>query len=258
MSQIKRILVSQPKPATEKSPYFDIEAKYDVKIDFKQLIKIEGVTTKEFRTQKINILDHTAIIFPNKLAVDHFFRICEEMKIKMHDEMRYIFPKEEHSHYISKYVQYRKRRIYFPADGSGTDMIDVIKKRPKEKYLAVVSDVYEVNKNISVDPKDDYLAVLSANNIQCEKAVMYRTVSVDYTQDPDFKYDMMAFFTPSGIHSLFDNFPDFKQGDIKIACFGPTVVKAAEEAGLRVDIQCPTDECKSMPAAIENYLKNNQ
>ena len=161
------------------------------------------------------------------------------------------------SQYIQKYVAYRKRKIFFSEDGSVQGLVEAIKKHQSEKYLVVVSDVYDENKSIQKDHKDDIVSVMDENNIPHTKAVMYRTVSTDFTQDPDFKYDMFVFFSPSGIASLFKNFPNFVQGDIKIGCFGPTAVKAAEEAGLTVNIAAPNEKSKSMAEAMDLYFKEN-
>lgn len=255
--KVKKILVSQPKPTAEKSPYFDLESKYGVQIDFRPFIRVEGVTAKEFRTQKVDILDHTAIVFTARTAVDNFFRLCGEMKITIPETMKYFFTSENLSQYIQKYVAYRKRKIFFSEDGSVQGLVEAIKKHSAEKYLVVVSDVYDENKSIQKDHKDDIVSVMNENDIPHTKAVMYRTVSTDFTQDPDFKYDMFVFFSPSGITSLYKNFPNFVQGDIKIGCFGPTAVKAAEEAGLTVNIAAPNEKAKSMAEAMDLYFKEN-
>ena len=244
--EIKKILVSQPKPTTEKSPYYDIAQKYGVEIVFRPFIKVEGLSSKEFRQQKISILDHTAIIFNTRTAIDHFFTLCKSLRITIPDTMKYFCTTENISLYLQKYIVYRKRKIHF---GNKTNKIeDIVQLLAKynEKYLYPVSDVH----------KDD-TSFLEKANINYTKAIMYRTVSNDFTPEEEFDYDMLVFFSPAGIASLLKNFPEFVQGDIKIACFGPTTAKAAKEAGLRLDIEAPTPEMPSITGALDAYLKNN-
>ncbi len=241
---IKKMLVSQPKPASEKSPYFDIAEKYGVEIDFRPFIKVEPVTAKEFRQQRIAILDFSAVIFTARTAIDHFFKLCEELRVTVPETMKYFCMTEAIAVYLQKYIVYRKRKIFF-GTGKPEDLVTVIAKHAKEKYLVPVSDVH----------KDDLFALLDAKKIDYTKAVMYRTVSNEFSKDEKFDYDMLIFFSPSGISSLLKNFPDFKQEDIKIGCFGPTTAKAVKEAGLRLDIEAPTAEAPSMTAALDQYLK---
>ncbi len=255
MQKIKNILVSQPKPVTEKSPYFDISEKYGVKIDFRPFIRVEPVLAKEFRQQKVTILDHTAIVFTARTAIDHFFRLCEEMRITVPETMKYFCISESVALYLQKYIQYRKRKIFFAQTGKIEDLMVVINKHAEEKYLVAVSDVYDTNKSVSENSKDDIIALLSESKVSYTKAVMYKTVSTDFTQDKDFNYDMLVFFSPSGIASLFKNFPYFKQEEVKIGCFGSTTVKAAKDAGLRVDVEAPNPNAPSMAAALEQYIK---
>ena len=243
--KIKKILVSQPKPTTEKSPYFDLAEEFGLKLEFKSFIKVEGVTAKEFRQERINILDFTGIVFTSRTAIDHFFRICTEMRVTVPDTMKYFCITEAIAVYLQKYIVYRKRKIFFGQTGKLDDLVTVIGKHAKEKYLVPVSDVH----------KDDLLTMLEAKKISFTKAVMYRTVSNDFSKDEKFDYDMLVFFSPSGISSLLKNFPNFKQEDIKIGCFGPTTAKAVKEAGLRLDVEAPTPEAPSMTAALELYLK---
>ena len=242
---IKKLLVSQPKPASEKSPYFDIAEKYGVEIDFRPFIKVEPLSSKEFRQQKISILDHTAVVFTARTAIDHFFHLCEELRVAIPETMKYFCMTEAIAVYLQKYIVYRKRKIFFGQTGKLDDLVTVIGKHAKEKYLVPVSDVH----------KDDLLTMLEAKKISFTKAVMYRTVSNDFSKDEKFDYDMLVFFSPSGISSLLKNFPNFKQEDIKIGCFGPTTAKAVKEAGLRLDVEAPTPEAPSMTAALELYLK---
>lgn len=241
---IKKMLVSQPKPASEKSPYFDIAEKYGVEIDFRPFIKVEGMSAKEFRQQRIAILDYSAVIFTARTAIDHFFHLCEELRITIPETMKYFCMTEQIAVYLQKYIVYRKRKIFY-GTGKPEDLITLIAKHTKEKYLAPVSDVH----------KDDLFAMLDTKKINYTKAIMYRTVSNEFSKEETFDYDMLVFFSPSGISSLLKNFPDFKQEDIKIGCFGPTTAKAVKEAGLRLDIEAPTPEAPSMTAALDQYLK---
>ena len=242
---IKKLLVSQPKPASEKSPYFDIAEKYGVEIDFRPFIKVEALSSKEFRQQRISILDYTAVIFTARTAIDHFFHLCEELRVAIPETMKYFCMTEAVAVYLQKYIVYRKRKIFFSQTGKPEDLVTVIGKHAKEKYLVPVSDVH----------KDDLLAMLEAKKINYTKAVMYRTVSNEFAKDEKFDYDMLVFFSPSGISSLLKNFPNFKQEDIKIGCFGPTTAKAVKDAGLRLDVEAPTPEAPSMTAALDLYLK---
>ena len=202
---IKKLLVSQPKPASEKSPYFDIAEKYGVEIDFRPFIKVEPLSSKEFRQQKISILDHTAVVFTARTAIDHFFHLCEELRVAIPETMKYFCMTEAIAVYLQKYIVYRKRKIFFGQTGKLDDLVTVIGKHAKEKYLVPVSDVH----------KDDLLTMLEAKKISFTKAVMYRTVSNDFSKDEKFDYDMLVFFSPSGISSLLKNFPNFKQEDIR-------------------------------------------
>lgn len=254
MLKIKKILVSQPKPTTEKSPYFDMAEKHGVTLDFRPFIHVEPILAKDFRQQKVAILDHSAIIFTARTAIDHFFRLCEELRVSVPETMKYFCISESVALYLQKYIQYRKRKIFFGATGKIEDLMMVINKHSDEKYLVSVADVYDVNKSVD-DKKDDIVSLLEKNEITYTKAVMYKTVSTDFTQDKNFKYDMLVFFSPSGINSLFKNFPEFDQGEIKIGCFGPTTAKAAKEAGLRVDIEAPTPSAPSMAVAIDQFIK---
>mgnify|MGYP001155257459 FL=1 len=236
---IKRLLVSQPKPTSEKSPYFDLAEKYGVEIEFRPFIKVEPLTSKEFRQQRISILDYSAVVFTARTGIDHFFRLCEELRVK------YFCMSESIAVYLQKYIVYRKRKIFFGASGKLDDLITIIAKHPKEKYLVPVSDVH----------KDDLRLKLEAKKIDFTEAVMYRTVSNDFKADESFDYDMLVFFSPAGISSLLKNFPNFNQKDIRIGCFGPTTAKAVKDAGLRLDVEAPTPEAPSMTAALEQYLK---
>lgn len=242
---IKRLLVSQPKPTSEKSPYFDLAEKYGVEIEFRPFIKVEPLTSKEFRQQRISILDYSAVVFTARTGIDHFFRLCEELRVTIPETMKYFCMSESIAVYLQKYIVYRKRKIFFGASGKLDDLITIIAKHPKEKYLVPVSDVH----------KDDLRSKLEAKKIDFTEAVMYRTVSNDFKADESFDYDMLVFFSPAGISSLLKNFPNFNQKDIRIGCFGPTTAKAVKDAGLRLDVEAPTPEAPSMTAALEQYLK---
>ena len=246
--KIKKVLVSQPKPATEKSPYFDIAEKFGVEIDFRPFFKVEPLTSKEFRQQKISILDHTAVVFTSRHAINHFFHLCEELRVAIPETMKYFCVTEAIAVYLQKYIVYRKRKIFFGQTGKVEDLAVVIGKHPKEKYLIPVSDVH----------KEDLISLLEAKKISYTKAVMYRTVSNDFEDNEKFDYDMLVFFSPSGISSLLKNFPNFEQKDIKIGCFGHTTAKAIKDAGLRLDMEAPTPEAPSITAALEMYLKKQQ
>jgi Uroporphyrinogen-III synthase len=244
-STIKKILVSQPKPSTEKSPYYDIAEKYGVEIVFRPFIKVEGVNIKEFRAQRINILDYTAIVFTARTAVDHFFNLVEELRIQIPETMKYFCVTEAIAVYLQKYIVYRKRKIFFTASGKLEDIIIPISKHNKETYLVPVSDVHT----------GELTNLLTEKKIKFKESIMYRTVSNDFTKDEAFDYNILLFFSPAGISSLMKNFPKFKQEDIVIGTFGPTTAKAAKEAGLNLGIEAPNPEASSMTGALENYLK---
>ena len=242
---IKRILVSQPEPKAEKSPYFDIAEKFGVEIVFRPFIKIDPVNAKDFRTQRINILDYTAVIFTAKTAIDHYFRLSEELRIQIPETMKYFCVTEAIAVYLQKYIIFRKRKIFYPASGKIEDLMIYINKHNKENYLMPVSDVH----------KEDLIKLLDDKKIKYCKAVMYRTVSNDFSSDEIFDYDILLFFSPAGITSLIKNFPSFEQNGTLIGSFGPTTAKAVRDAGLRLDIEAPNPESPSMTAALEKYLK---
>ena len=244
-SKVKSILVSQPKPESDKSPYYDLASNYKIKIDFRPFIHVEGIEGKDFRKTRVNILDHKAVIFTSRNAVDHFFRICEELRVNVPDSMKYFCVSESTAYYLQKYVVYRKRKI-FHGRQSIRDLMDVIKKNSGENFLLPCSDMH----------KDDVPQLLEENNIKFTKAILYRTVCSDLSDLKDVNYDVLVFFSPSGIKSLFKNFPDFKQNSTKIAVFGPTTQKAAEEAKLKIDIAAPMPEAPSMTMALEHFIKN--
>jgi len=241
--KVKTILVSQPKPEGDKSPYFDLAKKCKVQIDFRPFIKVEGVSAQDFRKQKINILDHTAVIMTSRNAVDHYFRMCQEMRVTVPETMKYFCISESTAYYLQKYVQFRKRKI-FHGKQTVTDLMDVIKKHKLENYLVPCSDI----------AKEEVVDKLEALKIKHSKATMFKTVASDLSDLANVNYDMLVFFSPAGIKSLFKNFPKFKQNKTRIACFGPTTAKAVEEAGLRLDVSAPNPKAPSMTMALEQYI----
>ena len=241
---IKKILVSQPKPTSEKSPYFEIAAKHNVELVFRPFIKVEGLSPKEFRQQKVSVLDYTAIVFTSRNAIDHFFMLCKELRVAIPEDMKYFCITETIALYIQKYVQYRKRKVFFGSTGKIDDLLPAMTKHKTEKYLVPLSDVH--NNEISLK--------LDAKKLVHKEVVMYRTVSNDFTPDEPFDYDMLIFFSPSGVQALLKNFPDFKQGEIAIGTFGPTTAKAVKDAGLRLDLEAPSDKYPSITAALEDFV----
>jgi uroporphyrinogen-III synthase len=243
---IKTILVSQPKPEGEKSPYFDLAEKYKLKIDFRPFIHVEGVSVQEFRTHKIDLKEHTAVILTSKTAVDHFFRISEETRFEVPDTMKYFCISEAVALYLQKYVTYRKRKIFF---GKQTieELIDPIKKHKGEKFLLPCTDIL----------RDKIPMTLEEAKVPFTKAMLYRTVASDLSDLEDVYYDMLVFFSPGGIESLFKNFPDFKQNKTLIAAFGPTTANAVVKNNLRLDVHAPMPNAPSMTAAIENFIKEH-
>lgn len=242
--KIKSILVSQPKPQTEKSPYFDLAEKYNLKIDFRPFIQVEGISAKEFRQQRINFEDFTAVIFTSRTAIDHFFRITEELRYTVPDTMKYFCISESTAYYLQKYIVYRKRKIFY-GKRKFDELVEIIEKHKEEKFIIPLSDIH----------KQDIPAKLDKAKVNYQKAIMYRTVSSDLSDLADVNYDILVFFSPSGIKSLLQNFPDFKQNDTKIAAFGPATEKAVLDAGLRLDIKAPIPQAPSMTMALEQYIK---
>jgi uroporphyrinogen-III synthase len=243
--KIKKILVSQPQPTSEKSPYFDISEKYNVKIDFRPFIKVVPILAKEFRSQRISILDYSAIIFNARHGIDHFFRLCEEMRITIPETMKYFCVSESVALYLQRYIHYRKRKVFYGATGKLAELVTIMNKHPEEKYLFITSDVQN----------EDTMSILEKSKVAYNKAVMYKTVSNDFGSDEEFNYDMLLFFSPIGIGSLIKNFPNFVQGDIQIGCYGATTAQALRDAGLRLDIEVPVPGVPSMTMALENFLK---
>ncbi|AYO58638.1 uroporphyrinogen-III synthase [Chryseobacterium sp. 6424] len=242
--KIKAILVSQPAP-NESSPYLEMAKKEKIKIDFRPFIHVEGVDAKELRAQKIDLSQFTGIIFTSKNAIDHYFRLAEEMRFAVPDTMRYICQSEAIANYLQKHIVYRKRKISF-GERTFSDLLPLFKKFPTEKYLLPASDILSA----------DIQKTLDSANIDWTRATMYKTVCSDLSDISITDYDMLVFFSPQGIKSLGMNFKDFKQEDTKIAVFGTTTEQAAKEAGLRVDVMAPTKESPSMTMAIEKYIRS--
>lgn len=240
--KVKTILVSQPEPKIENSPYFDLIEKQKVKIDFRPFIHVEGVSAKEIRQQKVDLNNYTAIILTSRNAVDHFFRVAEEMRYKVPDTLKYFCQSEAVAYYLQKYVVYRKRKIYV-GKRTFSELSPLIKKYKDEKFLLPNTDKV----------KDEVPDTLNALGVNWKQAIFYKTVISDLSDLADVYYDILVFFSPSGIESLFHNFPDFKQNNTRIAVFGNTTIKAVEEKGLRVDIAAPTPETPSMTMALEKF-----
>lgn len=248
---IKKILVSQPRPTGDKSPYFDIAAKHNVEVVFRPFIKVEGLSVKEFRQQKINLAEFTAVIFTSRHAVNHFFRLCEESRVSVPDTMKYFCTTESIALYLQKYIVYRKRKIFFGTTGKIDDpvLLAAMNKHNKEKVLLPVADVHKGEYN-----------VLNENKVNYTTAVMYRTVSNDFSPEEKFDYDVLLFFSPAGIDSLLKNFPEFnqeKQG-VAIGALGKPTQKAVEDAGLRLDFSAPSPQYPSMTAALDAFLTSKE
>jgi uroporphyrinogen-III synthase len=244
LKKVTSILVTQVKPTDEDSPYYALAKKYKLKIDFRPFIEVQGVLLKDFRKQKINILDHSAVIFTSKNAVDNFFRISNELKLDIPIEMKYFCVSESTANYLQKYIQIRKRKV-FVGPKTAMDLVDQIKKHKDENYLFPCSDIRT----------GDLPEYLRKNNYKFTEATFYNTVPSDLSDLKNIYYDILAFFSPSGIESLFHNFPDFQQNATRIAAFGPTTAKAVKDASLTLDIQAPLPNAPSMTGALEEYIK---
>jgi uroporphyrinogen-III synthase len=242
--KIKSILVSQPEPVGEKSPYHDLAKKFSLKIDFRPFIKVEAVPGQEFRQERISILEHSAVVLTSRNAVDHFFRMCKELRLTVPEAMKYFCVSESVAYYVQKYIVYRKRKVFIGRQTFG-DLMDVIKKHKEERFLVPCSDIQ----------KQEIPALLDKAGVQYTNAVFYRTVASDLSDLKNLKYDMLVFFSPAGIESLRKNFPKFAQNGTAIAAFGPTTAKAVRDAGLRLDVEAPLPEAPSMTGAIELFIK---
>ncbi|MCE5179565.1 MAG: uroporphyrinogen-III synthase [Porphyromonadaceae bacterium] len=245
--KVKKILISQPRPGSEKSPYYDIAEKFHVDIHFYPFIKVERVPIREFRQQRITILDFTAVIFTARTAVDNFFSICEELKVTIPETMKYFCISEAVALYLQKYIVYRKRKIFFSQTGKIDGLNNAFTKHAKEKFLFPVPEEHN----------DEVTHFLDEKKLNYTKSVMYRTVSNNFEEGEKLDYDMIIFFSPLGIQSLFTNFPDFKQEDMAIGCFGTSTARTVEEMGLRLDCEAPQPDFPSMAAALEAFLREN-
>jgi len=242
--KVKTILVSQPEPKTESSPYFDLADKQRVKVDFRPFIHVEGIEAAEVRKQKIDLNNFTAVILTSRNAVDHFFRIAEEMRYTVPDSMKYFCQSEAVAFYLQKYIVYRKRKVYVGSRTFG-DLVKILKKHKEEKFILPSSDML----------KPDYQTQLDKAKIDWTRGILFKTVHSDLSDLDSVLYDILVFFSPSGIKSLFANFPEFVQNSTRIATFGSTTLKAASDMGLKVDIQAPSPETPSMTMALEDYIK---
>lgn len=242
-----KILISQPAPQSDRSPYFDLQKKYKLEISFRSFIEVKGLPITEFRQQKVSILEHSAVIITSKTAVDNYFRIAEEMRLSIPTSMKYFCTTESLAYYLQKYITYRKRKIFY-GEKTIEDLIEVMRKHRNEKFLLPIAEIH----------KPTIPGKLKKEGFSFSKAIMFKTVSADLSDLSDVTYDILAFFSPAGIVSLQENFPDFKQNNTKIACFGPTTIKAAKGAGINVEIKAPTKKAPSMIMALENYFKEQQ
>jgi len=245
--KVKTILITQQDPGSEKNPYTELAKKHKLKIDYRPFIHVAEVESLEFRQQRVDVLEHTAVIFTSRNAVDHYFRLCKEMRLTVPETMKYFCMSEAIAYYLQKYIQFRKRKIFF-GHSTFAELMESIKKHKTEKFLLPCSDIL----------KPSIPESLEKDKINFSKAIMYRTVCSDLSDLADVKYDMLVFFSPSDIESLFKNFPDFKQNNTRIAVFGTTTAKAVEDAKLRIDVMAPNPKAPSMSMAIELYIHENK
>lgn len=243
---IKKILVSQPSPTSEKSPYYDIANRFGVELVFRPFVKVEGLSSREFRAQKVSLLDHTAVVFTSRHAIDHYFTLAKEMRVVIPEDMKYFCVTETIALYIQKYVQYRKRKVFYGDTGKIDALVPIMQKHKTERYLVPMSDVHN----------DSVAKLLDSKGLTHTECVMFRTVSNDFTEEEAkaFDYDMLVFFSPAGIEALKKNFPNFEQGNIAIATFGPATAKAVKDNGLRLDVEAPSEKFPSIASAINYYL----
>jgi uroporphyrinogen-III synthase len=244
---VKSILVSQAAPESEKNPYSELAKKYRLKVDFRPFIHVEGIDIKDFRKERVSIPDHSAVIMTSRNAVDHFFRICKEIRHTVPDTMKYFCISESTAYYLQKYVVYRKRKI-FHGKQKFIELLDVIRKHKDEKFLLPCSDIH----------KQEITDILDQHSIQYTKTILYKTVASDLSDLSNVNYDMLVFFSPQGIESLLKNFPKFKQNKTRIAAFGATTAAAVKDAGLRLDVHAPMPNAPSMTMAIEHFIKHDK
>jgi uroporphyrinogen-III synthase len=247
VKRVKKVLITQPKPETDKSPYYELARKYSIELSFHPFIRLEGIPPKEFRKQKIDIVNYSAVIFTSRNAIDHFFRTCEETKVNISQDTKYFCITEAVALYLQKFILYRKRKVFYGADGTNKSMFDVINKhKENEKFLYPVSENQQDN---------EIVGWLKQHNCEYATPYMYRTISADVKEVLGLQeFDLICFFTPSGVKSLFDNCPRFKQNGTKIGAFGNNTSRAVEEAGLLLDIKAPLPQAPSMVAALDKYL----
>lgn len=245
-NKVGSILISQPKPKSEKSPYYTLAKKYGITVDFRQFIEVEGITSKEFRKHRISPLDYSAIIFTSRNSISHFFRLCEASRIKMPQETKYFCASEAIALYLQKFILYRKRKVFYPKTGRQMALKDILKKHlKKEKFLLPCSE----------NRKEDLPQFLKTNSFKYAEVPIYRTVASDLSDLEEIFYDMIVFFSPLGVKSLYTNFPGFEQKKTRIAAFGPTTARIVAEHNLRLDVKAPAPGITSMTMAIEKYLK---
>ena len=247
---VRKILVSQPRPSSDKSPYFEMEKEYGVELVFRPFIKVEGLSSKEFRQQKISILNYTAVVFTSRHAIDNYFKLAADMRLEIPETMKYFCVTETIALYIQKYVQYRKRKVFFGKTGKIDDLLPTMAKHKGEKYLIPLSDVHD----------DTVKKLLDAKKLNHTECVMYRTVSNDFTEDEvkTFDYDMCIFFSPSGINAFNNTFGTTMNDKVVVGTFGPATAKAAHDAGLKVEVEAPTVRHPSMTSALKDFLANNK
>jgi uroporphyrinogen-III synthase len=247
--KVNTILITQPRPDNDKSPYYELAKKFDLRLEFHPFIHVEGLSGKEFRKQRIDIMEYTAIIFNSRNAIDHFFRICEELKVKVSQDMKYFCITEAVALYLQKFILYRKRKVFFSADGTTEGLQEVIgKHKHNEKFILPTAD----------NGKNDIAQFLQGHNIEFIEATLYRTVANDITPVMQNAFDMIVFFSPFSVHTLFEHDPKFKQNGTLIGAFGPTTSKAIEDAGLRLDVKAPAPNAPSMVAALEKYFADKK
>lgn len=246
---VKKVLITQIRPEGEKSPYFDLAKKFDIELHFHPFIIVEGISAKEFRKQKIDIAGYTAIVFASRNAIDHFFRICDEMKISVSQDTKYFCITEAVALYLQKFILYRKRKVFYGADGSNKNLFDVINKhKDNEKFLYPCSESFD----------SEITNWLKSNNCELATPVLYRIISNDIKEVLAKKFDVICFFTPGGVKSLLENFPKFKQNGTKIGAFGANTLKAVEDAGLLSDIKAPQPKAPSMVSALDLFLSSQK
>ena len=247
---VRKILVSQPRPSSDKSPYFELEKDYGVELVFRPFIKVEGLSSKDFRQQKISILNYTAVVFTSRHAIDNYFKLANDMRLEIPETMKYFCVTETIALYIQKYVQYRKRKVFFGKTGKIDDLLPTMVKHKAERYLIPLSDVHD----------DTVAKLLDAKKLNHTECVMYRTVSNDFTEEEvkTFDYDMCIFFSPSGINAFNTTFGDSMNDKVVVGTFGPATAKAAHDAGLKVALEAPTQKHPSMTSALKDFLENNK